>query len=50
MIQPTFVNLHADEHTQGLRYYSFAVYLDTCTGSGNIFNDLSNRVCVPNKI
>ena len=30
-------------------YYPFAVNLDRCVGSYNILNNLSNRVCVPNK-
>ena len=30
-------------------YYRFAVKLDKCVGSCNTFNDLSNKVCVPNK-
>ena len=42
--QPTLINLHPNEYTQGLRYYSFAVNLDRCT-----VNDLSNTICVPNK-
>ena len=41
MIQPTLINLHPNEYTQGLHYYPFAV--------NNTLNDLSNRVCVPNK-
>ena len=49
MIQPTLINLHPNEYTQGLRYYPFAVNLDRCVGSYNSLNDLSNRVCVPNK-
>ena len=30
-------------------YYPFAVDLDTCVGSCNILNNLSNKECVPNK-
>ena len=30
-------------------HYPFAVNLDRCVGSYNILNNLSNRVCVPNK-
>ena len=37
------------EYNQELYYYPFAVKLDKCVGSCNILNDLSNRVCVPNK-
>ena len=49
MIQPTLINLHPNEYTLGLGYYPFAVNLDRCVGSYNTLNDLSNRVCVPNK-
>ena len=49
MIQTTLINLYLNEHTQGLRYYAFAVNLDRCTGSCNTLNDLSNKVCVSNK-
>ena len=49
MIQPTFINLHPNECTQGLRYYPFADNLDRCVGSCNTVNDHSNRVCVPKK-
>ena len=48
MTQPTFINLHPNEYTLGLRYYSLAV-IDRCMGSYNTLNDLSNRVCVSNK-
>ena len=47
--QPTLINLHPNEYTQGLCYYLFAVYLDGCIGNCNTLNDLSNKVCVPNK-
>ena len=49
MTQPTLNNLHLKECIQGLRYYPFAVNLDTYMGICNTFNDLSKRVCVPNK-
>ena len=49
MIQPTLVNLHSNECSQELHYYSFVVKLDRCVGSFNTLNDLSNKVCVPNK-
>ena len=49
MTQPTLNNLHLKECIQGLRYYLFAVNLDTCMGICNTFKDLSNRACVPNK-
>ena len=50
MIQPTLINLHPNEYSQELRYYLFAVNLDRRTGSCNTLDDLSGRVCVPNKI
>ena len=49
MIQPTLINLHLTENTQGLHYYPFAVNLDRCVRNCNILNDLPNKVCVPNK-
>ena len=48
-IQPTLINLHPDEYIQEFHYYPFAVRLDRCVGSRNTLNDLSNKVCVPNK-
>ena len=49
MTQPTFINLHPNEYGQEFHYYPFAVQLDRCVGSCNTLNDLSNKVCVPNK-
>ena len=49
MIQPTLINLHPNEYTQGIHYYSFTVNLDRCIRSCNTLNDLSNRIYVPNK-
>ena len=49
MIQHIHIKLHPNEYTQGLRQYPFSVNLDRCVGSCNTVNDLSNRVCVPNK-
>ena len=40
--QPTVINLHPNEYTQGLRYYPFPVKLDRCAGSCNTLNDLSS--------
>ena len=31
--QPTLINLHPKEYTQGLRYYPFVVNLDRCFGN-----------------
>ena len=49
MSYPTFINLHANEYIQGMRYYPFAVNLDRYMGRCNTLNELSNRICVPNK-
>ena len=46
MFQPTLINLHPNEYSQG---YPLAVKLDRYIGSCNALNDLSNKVCVPNK-
>ena len=44
--QLTFINLHPNEYSQEFHYYPRAVKLDIC----NTLTDLSNKVCVPNKI
>ena len=49
MIQPTLINLHPNEYSQGLHYYPFAVKLDRCVRRCNTLTDLSNKVCVPIK-
>ena len=49
MTQSTLINLHSKEYRQEFQYYPFAVNLDKCAGSFNTLNDLSNKVCVPNK-
>ena len=49
MIKPTLTNLHPYECRQEFHYDPFAVKLDRCFGSCNTLNDLSNKVCVPNK-
>ena len=41
--------LHPNEYSQEYHYYPFAVKLDRCVGSFNTLNDLSNKVCIPNK-
>ena len=40
MIQPTLINSHSNEYTQGLHYYPFSDKLDTCVGSCSTLNDL----------
>ena len=42
--------MNIDEYSQGLHYHPLAVNLDKCFGSCNTLNDLSNGVCVSNKI
>ena len=49
MTEPTLINLHLNGYIQELHYYPFTVKLDRCVGSCNILNDLSYKVCVPNK-
>ena len=49
MTQPTLINLHPNEYSQEFHYYPFAVKLDRCVGTCNALNDLSNKVCVPNR-
>ena len=49
MTQLTLINLHPNEYIERLHYYPFAVNLDRCMGSFNTLNDLSSKVCVPNK-
>ena len=48
-IQPTITNLDPSEYSQEFHYYPFAFKLDQSLGSCNTLNDLSNKVCVPNK-
>ena len=49
-IHHTFLNLHPHEYRQEFHYYAFTVKLDKCVGSCNTVNDLSNKVCVPDKM
>ena len=49
MIQPILINLHPNEYSQNFDHYPFAVKLDRCIGSCNTLNDLTNKVCIPNK-
>ena len=48
-IQPTSINLYANEYSQELHYYLFAVKSDKCIGSCNTLHDLFNKGYVPNK-
>ena len=49
MIQLTLINLDLNEYSQEFHYYPFSVKLDRCVESCDNLNDLSNKVCVPNK-
>ena len=48
-IHPTLINLYPNEYSQEFHYYPFAVKLDRCIERFNTLNDLSNKICVPNK-
>ena len=48
-IQANLINLNPNEYSPELHYYPFAVKLDKSAESFDILNDLSNKVCVPNK-
>ena len=48
-IQLTFINLYLNEYSQEFHCYPFSVKIEKCVGSSNTLNDLSNKVCVPNK-
>ena len=49
MTWPTLMNLHPIEYSPKFQYCPLAVKLDRCGGTCNTVNDLSNKVCVPNK-
>ena len=49
MTQSALINLHPNEYSQGLCYFSVAINFDRCVRSFNTLYDLSNRVCVPSK-
>ena len=49
MIQSTLISLHPNEYSQEFHYYLSAVKLDRCVRSFDTLNDLSNKVCIPNK-
>ena len=48
-IQSTLINLRTNQFSQELNCYTLVVKLARCLGSCNTLNDLSNKVCVPNK-
>ena len=41
--------LHSNEYSQEFHYYPFPVKLGRCVRNCNTLNDLSNKVCFPNK-
>ena len=47
--QPTLINSYPNECSQELHYHPFSVKRGRCVGSSNTPNDLSYKVCVPNK-
>ena len=49
MITLTLMKPTLTEYSQELHYYPFVVTLGRCVGSYNTLNDLSNKVCAPNK-
>ena len=49
MTQPTLINLHHNKCSDELQYYSVVAELDRCIGSYYTLENLSNKVCVPNK-
>ena len=49
MTEITLINLHLNEYNQEFLYNPFVAKLYRCVGSYNTLNDLSNKVCVPNK-
>ena len=49
MMKTTVVHLHPNEYSQEFHYYPFVVKLNRCVRSCNTLNNLSNKVCVPNK-
>ena len=44
-----FYYLHSNKYNWEFHYYPFTVTLDKCAGCCNTCNDLSDKVCVPNK-
>ena len=49
MTQPILINLHPNEYSQEFHYYPLAVKSNGCIWSCNTLNNLSNKLCVPNK-
>ena len=49
LARPTLIDLNSDELSRGLFHYSFMISLGRVGGSCNTLDDLSNRICLPNK-
>ena len=49
MTQPTLINLHPNEYSKKFHYCPFDVKLDRYVWGCNTLNDLSHKVCAPNK-
>ena len=49
MTQPTLISLDTNDNSQEFHYYPFTVKLDRCVGNFNTIDDLTNKLCVPNK-
>ena len=49
VLQPAFINLHHNDYSEEFYYYPLTVKLDKCVRSCDTPNDLSNKICVPNK-
>ena len=49
MIHPTLNGLRPNEYSQEFLYYPFSIKLDRSFEICNTLNDLSNKICIPNK-
>ena len=49
MARPALIDLIPDEYNQGLPYYPIIVNLGRWNRSCKTFDDLSDRICTPNK-
>ena len=49
MTRPTLIDLNSDEYNQGLCYYPFMVNLHRYNGCCDTLDDISGRICVPDK-
>ena len=50
MSRHVIIDLKPDEYNQRVHCYSFMVNLQRCIQNFNTLDDLSSRICVPNKI